>query len=167
MIIVNTGAALFTSRFTSTEEPWGIAKARTRWPGHRRNGGVHRWSLKCLAVIASVRVVLGRFCFDGAKGQQRRLSWILLPNLLGGIIHYHADAKEADTNQHFRTRRCSVRVLFLISPTTTNGRIRGHALSDHRDQRLWPIEWTAKMGMQDTCAGSSLGAKGWISIPDH
>ena len=95
------------------------------------------------------------------KTEQRRLSEILLLNLLGGIIHYHVDAKETDTNQHFRTRRCSMRVLFLNFPTIPDGRIRGHALSDHgaegqhspliplTHQRLWPIEWTAEMRMQD------------------
>ncbi len=95
------------------------------------------------------------------KTEQRRLSWILLLNLLEGIIHYHVDAKDANINQHFRIRRCSLRVLFLNFPTILDRWIRGHALSDHHaegqhsslvsltHQRLWSIEWTTKMRMQN------------------
>lgn len=73
------------------------------------------------------------------KTEKRRLSWILLLNLLENIIHYHVDAKDADINQHFRTRRCSLRVLFLNFPTTLDERIREHALSDHRAEDQYSL----------------------------
>lgn len=93
------------------------------------------------------------------KTEQRWLSWILLFNLLEDIIHYYVDAKDVNINQHFRTRRCSLRILFLNFSTSLDEWIQKHALSDYHaesqhsslvsltHQRLWSIEWMTKIRM--------------------